>query len=206
MRTGTRAQVYHGTATRTSGGLTKSDLMMNKNGRIVSRKKHNSAKKEMRLLKHGYGTKKGKFGFVKIGSKRHHSRSKSRKMRGGNISGQLNPADAAWEGYGISGAGVTSFSPSSVGLQIEAGMSGGRRRRRHHMRGGSGMKPMSPAAEAAWDGNGISGAGVTNFSPSSVGLQIEAGMSGGRRRRHSRRMRGGTTEPVPGPQLWPNAV
>ena len=30
---GTRAQVWHGTAKKTSGGLTKKDLMM-KNGRI----------------------------------------------------------------------------------------------------------------------------------------------------------------------------
>ena len=35
--TGTRAQVFHGTALKTSGGLHKSDLMQNKSGRIVSR-------------------------------------------------------------------------------------------------------------------------------------------------------------------------
>ena len=40
---GTRAEVYHGTARRTSGGLTKGELMMNKHGRIVSKKKHNTA-------------------------------------------------------------------------------------------------------------------------------------------------------------------
>ena len=32
---GTRAQVWHGTALKTSGGLEKSDLHMNKNNRIV---------------------------------------------------------------------------------------------------------------------------------------------------------------------------
>lgn len=73
---GSRAQVWHGTAYKTSGGLTKSHLMQNKNGRIVSTKKHQTAKKEMRLVKAGYGTKKGKFGFVKLSSK-------SRKHRGG---------------------------------------------------------------------------------------------------------------------------
>jgi hypothetical protein len=36
-----------------------------------------TAKKEKRLVKAGYGTKKGKFGYVKI------SKSKSKKMRGG---------------------------------------------------------------------------------------------------------------------------
>jgi len=62
---GTRAEVYHGTADHTSGGLKKSQLIKNKNGRIVSKKKSISAKKEQRLKKHGYFTVKGKFGFVK---------------------------------------------------------------------------------------------------------------------------------------------
>ena len=42
---GSRAQVWHGTAKKTSGGLLKSDLMMNKAGRIVSKAKHFTAKK-----------------------------------------------------------------------------------------------------------------------------------------------------------------
>ena len=67
MLEGSRAQVYHGTAYKTSGGLKKPEILMNKNGRIVSKKKHTTAKKEKRLVKAGYGTKKGKFGFVKIG-------------------------------------------------------------------------------------------------------------------------------------------
>tara|TARA_Y100000996_G_scaffold412425_3_gene398518 strand:- start:11722 stop:12021 length:300 start_codon:yes stop_codon:yes gene_type:complete len=62
---GSRAEVYHGTAFKTAGGLQKKDIMMNKNGRIVSVKKHNTAKKEKRLEQHGYFTKKGKFGYVK---------------------------------------------------------------------------------------------------------------------------------------------
>jgi hypothetical protein len=37
---GSRAQVWHSTATHTSGGLQKSDLMQNKRGRIVSKKRH----------------------------------------------------------------------------------------------------------------------------------------------------------------------
>lgn len=36
---GSRAQVMHGGALKTSGGLTKKDLKYNKWGRIVSRKK-----------------------------------------------------------------------------------------------------------------------------------------------------------------------
>jgi hypothetical protein len=75
---GSRQQVVNGTAYKTAGELVKSDLIMNKWGRIVSKKKHATAKKEKRLLKHGYTAKKGKFGYVKVNSR------KSRKMRGGN--------------------------------------------------------------------------------------------------------------------------
>lgn len=62
---GSRSQVMHGTAHHTSGGLTKGDLKYNKWGRIVSRKKSLKAKKEKRLEKAGYKTRKGKFGAVK---------------------------------------------------------------------------------------------------------------------------------------------
>ena len=85
--TGTRAQVWHGTAYKTTGDLTKSNFLQNKSGRIVSSKKSASAKRDNRLVKSGYGTKKGKFGWVKIGSRRHHSKRRGRKgrrsMRGG---------------------------------------------------------------------------------------------------------------------------
>ena len=82
---GSRAQVWHGTAYKTSGGLTKSHLMMNKHGRVVSKAKHSTAKRENRLVKAGYGTKKGKFGYVKLGtmSRRGRKRSSKRSMSGG---------------------------------------------------------------------------------------------------------------------------
>lgn len=63
--TGTRAEVWHGNAKHTSGGLKKIDLIMNKRGRIVSRKMHFKAKKENRLAKAGYKTEKGKFKLFK---------------------------------------------------------------------------------------------------------------------------------------------
>ena len=62
---GSRRQVHNGTAFKTSGGLKKKDLMLNKHGRIVSVSKHNTAKKEKRLVKAGYLTKRGTFGFIK---------------------------------------------------------------------------------------------------------------------------------------------
>jgi hypothetical protein len=80
---GSRQQVMNGTAYKTAGELCKTDLMMNKWGRIVSKKKHATAKKEKRLLKHGYTAKKGKFGSVKINKKTRNGR-KSRKLRGGD--------------------------------------------------------------------------------------------------------------------------
>ena len=62
---GSRAQVWHGTANHTSGGLTKKNLIKNKWGRIVSAKKHKTAKKQRRLEKAGFFAKKGAFGAVK---------------------------------------------------------------------------------------------------------------------------------------------
>jgi len=62
---GSRAEVFHGTAKKTTGGLMKKDLVKNKHGEIVSKKKHVTAKKEKRLEKHGYFAKKGKFGYFK---------------------------------------------------------------------------------------------------------------------------------------------
>jgi hypothetical protein len=66
MRTiGSRAEVIHGTCLKTTGGLTKDDLMYNTSGGIVSKKKSEMAKKENRLEKAGYFTQKGTFGAVK---------------------------------------------------------------------------------------------------------------------------------------------
>ena len=131
--TGTRAEVWHGTAKHTSGGLEKKDLLKNKHGRIVSKKKHHSEKKSKRLVKAGYGTKKGKFGFVLLDKKKggsRHKRSlmlgrsramytmggKSRRRRGGNgINFALSPSE-------VSGmAGTTAENPS-VNVQFAAGM------------------------------------------------------------------------------------
>jgi hypothetical protein len=186
---GSRRQVWNGTAKRTSGGLTKSDLMMS-HGRIVSKSKHFSAKKEMRLLKYGYGTQKGKFGFVKVGTKKH--RKGHKKMRGGHagVNMALSPSGAM--GDGIDGQGITDYSSlGSIGVQEAAGMAGGRRRSRK-MYGGSGMRGMAEPGSAMWNGDGIAGAGITVGDAGSANLQLLAGMAGGRRRRH-RKMRGGTT-------------
>lgn len=76
---GSRAQVWHGTAYKTKGDLVKSDFIKNKRGKIASKKKSQTAKKEKRLEKHGYFTQKGKFGYVKrspLKSKKKHGTRK----------------------------------------------------------------------------------------------------------------------------------
>ena len=84
MVVGSRAQVMHGTADKTSGGLKKNDLKYKKNQKIVSKKASARAKKENRLGKAGYKTKKGVFGAFKNGkkvSKKRSSRRRSRRRR-----------------------------------------------------------------------------------------------------------------------------
>ena len=127
MLEGSRAQVWHGTAVKTSGGLKKDQLVMNKHGRIVSRKKHSTAKRDNRLVKAGYGTKKGKFGFVKIGKK-------SKKQRGG-YSSPYGAFDAAPFGAGQEPAGVPAdLYNMNTGSMMTASYTGGRKRRTRRRR------------------------------------------------------------------------
>ena len=112
---GTRAQVWHGTAYKTTGGLTKSNIMKNKAGRIVSKAKHMTAKKDKRLIKAGFLTKKGQFGFIKNGKSMKKGRSRSRKMRGGMAyGGPLSPQDYEGEGVGTSGVNLQFVAGSSA--------------------------------------------------------------------------------------------
>jgi hypothetical protein len=74
-RIGSRAQVMHGTAHHTAGGLTKKALKVNKYGRIVSVRKSALAKKKGTLKKwekktgHKWTIKNGKPVKVKHGKK-----------------------------------------------------------------------------------------------------------------------------------------
>ena len=78
---GSRAEVWHGNAKKTTGGLTKKDLVKNKHGRIVSRKKHTMEKKMKRLEKAGYKTKKGVFGAVKSETKKSKRKTMKKSKR-----------------------------------------------------------------------------------------------------------------------------
>jgi len=74
---GSKAQVFHGTARRTPGGLTKKDLMK-RNGRIISKKKHFAGKKSIKhLFALGFRPKKGKFTLMR----KSMAKSKTRKAR-----------------------------------------------------------------------------------------------------------------------------
>jgi hypothetical protein len=82
MVVGSRAQVWHETADKTSGGLTRDDLMM-KDGRIKSKRASRSAKKNKNLVKAGWTTKKGEFGAVRVEDVKKKSGG-SQKKRGGS--------------------------------------------------------------------------------------------------------------------------
>ena len=141
---GTRAQVWHGTAYKTTGGLTKNDILQNKNGRIVSRAKHASAKKENRLVKAGFGTKKGVFGYVQLNKK-------TKSKRGGASSMPTTGTVGTTSGVG-SGSNMAKLSS----LKSMDSKTGGRRRNKSR-RGGSGMNALSPSS---YSGKGVGTSGV----------------------------------------------
>ena len=72
---GSRVQVWNGNAKKTSGGLTKKDLIKKK-GRIRSRRASRSAKKNQNLKNAGWTFKKGEFGAVRIEDKKKGSNIK----------------------------------------------------------------------------------------------------------------------------------
>ena len=87
--TGSRVQVMNGNARKTPGGLTTKDLKYNKHGRIVSRKQSVRAKKDNRLVKAGYVTKKGVFGSKLVdpkGSPKKTSKKKSPRRKSSDTS------------------------------------------------------------------------------------------------------------------------
>jgi hypothetical protein len=177
--------------------------MKNKAGRIVSRKKHHSAKKDNRLVKAGYKTKKGSFGFVKMGS-----RKRGRKgHRGGS---GMAPLSAQLLGSGSPQQRVLQAGGAPYGDNVNPA----------NFSAGNGNDSGSSIL-----GNGISGAGITNFGNSSIGVQMRAGMTGGynpgphprppmatmatmggKRGKRGKRMYGGILGPVTGPTIAAPAI
>jgi hypothetical protein len=127
---GSRAEVWHGTAKKTVGGLTKSSLMKNKHGRIVSRRKHASGKRSIKHLeKLGYKAKKGHFMLFRKG------RKGSRKMMGGTGA----PMGMGMQGTpaGNAMAGISMPMPMMKGgMMDKMMMKGGKKYSRKYMKGG----------------------------------------------------------------------
>ena len=81
LAVGSRAQVWHGTAKATGYGrkaLRKGDLKKNKHGRIVSRRLSARAKRENRLGRAGYRTKRGIFGSYLVAENGRRTRGRRR--------------------------------------------------------------------------------------------------------------------------------
>jgi hypothetical protein len=79
-KVGKRAQVFHGNAFKTTGGLRKKDLYKNKRGRIVSMKKSRTAKNWNPLKMLGLLSKSGE----PFGARTFRKGSVSRTRRGAN--------------------------------------------------------------------------------------------------------------------------
>ena len=192
---GSRAQVWHGTAYKTTGGLTKHDLMMS-HGRVVSRKKHLSAKKEKRLEKAGYFAKKGTFGFVQKNTVKTRGR---RKMRGGdefddrtenvnsdgNVTGTGTGSDDDVTGTGTGSDGYDGTETGSDGYDGPTGsdgdvtetvsntngeMPGGRRRKKGGKKSKKGGKKKR---------GGKTKRGGNRFAPQSSGQSSTSSTSSG---------------------------
>ena len=80
MLEGSRAQVWHGTAYKTAGGLKKVDLKMH-NGRLVSKKKSELAKSQKHLKGHLQPKGSGVFGTVTKKSKKRGTRKRKGTRR-----------------------------------------------------------------------------------------------------------------------------
>lgn len=80
-RIGSKAQVYHGTARQTPGGLKKGDLLFKK-GRIISRRKSAAGKKAIKhLFALGFKPKKGQFTLMRKSMAKRSGKSKKSKTR-----------------------------------------------------------------------------------------------------------------------------
>ena len=80
---GSRAQVWHGTAYKTAGGLKKGELKMH-NGRIVSKKKSELARTQKHLKGHLQPKGSGVFGAVTRKGKRGKKGKRGTKKRRGS--------------------------------------------------------------------------------------------------------------------------
>ena len=78
---GSRTQVKNGTAYQTKGLLKKAQIKMNKWGKYVSVKKSKTAKRENKLFKLGFRTRKGHFGVVKTEAAKNYKKKSGKGTR-----------------------------------------------------------------------------------------------------------------------------
>lgn len=118
MKFGSRRQVYNGTAYQTKGNLKQNDIKKNKQERFVSVKKSLMATKEQRLLKYGYGAKKGKFGYVRVKPVRTAKRRKSASVRKKSASVSAVPASVPAAALDLAAPAVDDrvLTPRRVGI------------------------------------------------------------------------------------------
>lgn len=96
MKEGTRAQVWHGTAEKTSGGLSKNDLIKNKHGYIVSKNKSEYMKKNPNknpLKDYLQKSDSGEFGVIHSNNdpKASNLSKKSKKLKKTKKNNRNNP-------------------------------------------------------------------------------------------------------------------
>jgi hypothetical protein len=103
---GSKAEVFHGTAIKTTGQLRKKDLMLTSKGRIVSRKKQAAGKKAIkRLFALGFKPKKGQFTLMRKSMVKKSKRGT--RKRGGAAGSVAHFADAS---------GVNPMAAAAKGL------------------------------------------------------------------------------------------
>lgn len=81
MVIGSKTEVWNGSADKTSGGLTKGDLMINQRGKVVSIAKHKAGEKQMkRMLRSPHAHKfKANQDRFRMKSRKSRKSTKSRK-------------------------------------------------------------------------------------------------------------------------------
>ena len=114
---GSRAQVMHGNAIKTTGGLTKKHLKYNKYGKIVSRKASAIATKSNKLVKAGYVTTKGLFRINTKGGGNNNMNSPptlKRQRNNGNNVRNIDPLKALRFNHDTDNNNNNSNNPNSA--------------------------------------------------------------------------------------------
>jgi len=208
---GSRAQVWHETAYKTSGGLLISDLIQNKHGDIVSKIKHMQESKDCNLQKYGFWYKKGVFGVVKkkpseIKSKTARNKSidyddddddDATQSGGGHYTNYMSPNSQAYTPNGVGGGGHFASYQSPNSLAYNAGTVGGKGRRHkrrgltRRSKGGGGGEEGDSSSAPVFDPNTFVGGRSRSRARSAARSRSRAM---GRSRSRSRMVAGGLAD------------